>query len=97
VQLQSGEQLDAAIVISNADARITFLDLVGTSELDAMFAQRIHTSRARGNVAKLHLALDSLPQVPGLSPQRLGQRLLIAPDMRYVEHAFNHAKYGEYS
>ena len=33
----------------------------------------------------------------GLSEAELGQRLLIAPDMRYVEHAFNHAKYGEYS
>ena len=97
VQLHSGERLDAAIVISNADAKITFLELVGALELDAMFAQRIHTTRSRGNVAKLHVALDSLPQVSGLSTQQLGQRLLIAPDMRYLEHAFNHAKYGEYS
>ncbi len=97
VQLQSGEQIDAAMVISNADAKTTFLNLVGIAELDTMFAHRIHTSRTRGNVAKLHLALKSLPEVKGLSTEQLGQRLLIAPDMRYVEHAFNHAKYGEYS
>lgn len=97
VELQSGEQLDASTVISNADAKTTFLDLVGTAELDAMFAHRIDTIRARGNVAKLHLALNGPPGIAGLSAQQLGQRLLIAPDMRYVEHAFNHAKYGEYS
>ena len=97
VQLESGEQIDAAMVISNADAKTTFLDLVGTLELDAMFAHRIHTTRTRGTVAKLHLALKALPRVEGLSTEQLGQRLLVAPDMSYVEHAFNHAKYGEYS
>jgi phytoene dehydrogenase-like protein len=97
VLLESGEQIGAAMVISNADAKTTFLKLVGTLELDAMFAHRIHTTRTRGNVAKLHLALRGLPRIEGLSNEQLGQRLLIAPDMRYVEHAFNHAKYGEYS
>ncbi len=97
VLLESGEQIDAALVVSNADAKTTFLDLVGTRELDAMFAHRIHTTRTSGNVAKLHLALRSLPDIAGLSVEQLGNRLLVAPDMRYVEHAFNHAKYGEYS
>ena len=27
----------------------------------------------------------------------MGQRLLIAPTMNYIEKAFNHSKYGEYS
>ena len=97
VQLDSGERIDAAMVVSNADAKTTFLGLVGTLQLDAMFAHRIHTTRTKGNVAKLHLALQGLPNIAGLSTEQLGQRLLIAPDMRYVEHAFNHAKYGEWS
>ena len=85
------------IVISNADAKTTFLDLVGSLDLDAMFAHRIHTTRTNGNVAKLHFALSGLPGVTGLADSELNQRLLIAPDMRYVEHAFNHTKYGEHS
>ncbi|MEH6549590.1 MAG: NAD(P)/FAD-dependent oxidoreductase [Pseudomonadales bacterium] len=97
VELATGEQIDASMVISNADAKSTFLDLVGTRELDAMFAHRIHKSRTKGTVAKLHLALNGLPQIEGLSAAQLGQRLLIADDLQYVEHAFNHAKYGEYS
>ncbi len=97
VQLQSGESIEADIVVSNADAKSTFLRFVGTENLDAMFAHRIYKTRTNGSVAKLHFALKGLPKIEGLSAAQLGQRLLIAPDMRYVEHAFNHAKYGEYS
>src|SRR5690606_6224182 len=53
--------------------------------------------RARGNAAKLHLALDGLPDFPGLEKKDLGERLVIAPDADYVERAFNPAKYGEVS
>ena len=97
VELQNGEQVIADIVISNADAKTTFLDLVGTQDLDAMFVHRIHTTRTKGNVAKLNFAVSELPAIEGLTPQQLSQRLIIAPSMQYVEHAFNHAKYGEYS
>jgi phytoene dehydrogenase-like protein len=97
VVLSSGESLEADTVVSNADAKTTFLELVGTQELDAMFAHRISTTRTNGTVAKLHIALKKLPSFKGLTEKQLGQRLLIAPNMRYVEHAFNHAKYGEYS
>jgi phytoene dehydrogenase-like protein len=97
VKLASGEQLNAALVVSNADAKTTFLKLMDIAELDAMFANRIHKTRTNGNVAKLHFGLSALPAISGLSTEQLGQRLLVAPDLRYVEHAFNHAKYGEFS
>ena len=97
IRLKTGEEQSADIVISNADAKTTFLGLVGTTDLDAMFAHRISMTRTNGTVAKLHIALDGLPRFNGLTEAQLGQRLLVAPDMRYVEHAFNHAKYGEFS
>ena len=97
VELVSGEKILADIVISNTDAKTTFLDLVGSRHLDAMFCHRVNSVRQGGSVAKLNFALEGLPSIKGLSEEQLGQRLIIAPDMRYVEHAFNHAKYGEYS
>ncbi|MDE0841827.1 MAG: NAD(P)/FAD-dependent oxidoreductase [Porticoccaceae bacterium] len=97
VELESGEQLHADIVISNADAKTTFLKLVDSSEFDAMFVHRVNSIRANGDVAKVHLALDGLPKIVGLSVEQLSQRLIIAPNMRYVEHAFNHSKYAEFS
>ena len=97
VILQSGERVEANIVVSNADAKTTFIDLVGAPQLDAMFCHRVNSVRQHGDVAKLHFALTELPTFSGLSLQQLSQRLIIAPDMRYVEHAFNHSKYGEFS
>jgi phytoene dehydrogenase-like protein len=49
----------------------------------------------RGTVAKLNLALDGLPRFTGLEGAALGGRLVIAPDLGYLERAFDHAKYGE--
>ena len=97
VRLASGEELKAATVVSNADPRTTIFDLLGARHVEAGFTRRISNFRSRGNAAKLHLALDDLPGFRGLDAGQLGQRLIIAPDLDYVERAFNHVKYGEYS
>lgn len=97
VGLENGETLKAGMVISSADPRSTFLKMVGAPKLDAMFANRLSQIRGNGVVAKLHLALGGLPSIKGLEADQLNGRFLIAPSMRYIERAFNHAKYGEYS
>jgi phytoene dehydrogenase-like protein len=97
VTLEDGEELDASLVISSADPVTTFERLLGPRHLEAGFANRVHHMRNRGCVAKLHLALDGTPMFKGLDGEQRGQRLVIAPDLDYVERAFNHAKYGEYS
>jgi phytoene dehydrogenase-like protein len=97
VELQDGEKIAAGTVVSNADPKTTFLDLLGARNLEAGFTRKVQNIRMRGNTAKLHLALDSLPEFKGLDQKRLSDRLLIAPDMEYVDRAFNNAKYGEYS
>jgi phytoene dehydrogenase-like protein len=97
VELTTGEILKARIVISNADPRSTFIKLVGAPLLDAMFANRVTQIRGAGVVAKLHLALSGRPQFAGLPEPQTGGRLLIAPSMQYIERAFNHSKYDEYS
>jgi phytoene dehydrogenase-like protein len=97
VELENGEMLKARTVISNADPRTTFSTLVGAPTLDAMFANRVTQIRGSGVVAKLNIALNGMPEISGISAEQIGNRLLIAPSMKYVEHAFNHSKYGEYS
>ena len=97
VVLQSGERIAARQVISNADPKTTFLKLLGTSHLDAGFVRRVNHIRCRGLAAKLHLALNRLPPFVAVSEAALRGRLLSAPSLAYLEHAYNHAKYGEYS
>jgi phytoene dehydrogenase-like protein len=97
VTLISGEVIDATLVVSNADPKTTFEKLVGYRNVETGLARRVSQVRMRSNVAKLHLALDGLPQITGLDEAGIGQRLVIAPTMDYIEKAFNSAKYGEYS
>jgi len=97
VELENGEQLQAGTVVSNADPKTTFFNLLGARHLEAGFVRKVQNIRMRGNASKLHLALSGPPGFTGLDENQSGERLLIAPDIEYVERAFNHAKYGEYS
>ena len=80
-------------MISSADPKTTFVNLVGVQYLDIGFTNRIRRLRCDGYVAKLHLALSELPLFDGL--QQPDGRLIIAPDMDAIEFAFDDAKYGE--
>ena len=93
--LESGETIEAGSVISNADPRTTFLDLLGAEHLDTDFVRRISRFRSRGLVAKLHLALDGLPGFNGVEAAVLGGRLLVSPSLDYLELAFNPSKYRQ--
>lgn len=93
VELENGERIEADCVVSSADPQRTFLDLVGVPFLDIGFTNRIRRLRCQGLVAKLHLALDGMPEFNGLEAP--DGRLIIAPDLDAMEFAFDAAKYGE--
>ena len=93
VQLGSGEQIHADRVVSAADPRTTFLDLVGVENLDIGFTNRIRRLRCDGYVAKLHLALNAMPDFEGLDSS--DARMIIAPELDAIEFAFDEAKYGD--
>lgn len=95
VQLESGEVIASASVVSNADPRTTFLKLLGPEHLDTDFVRKIDHHRSKGLVAKLHLALDAAPAFRGVDAAAAGGRLIIAPTLDYLELAFNPSKYRE--
>jgi phytoene dehydrogenase-like protein len=94
VELEGGERIAAGVVVSNADPARTLLGLLGARHLETGFVHRVRHFRAKGMAAKLHLALDGLPSFTRLQPGLSGERLLIAPDMGYIEAGFDEAKYG---
>jgi len=95
VALEDGRLRGARRVISAASPRATFMQLLGAEHLDAGFTRRVAHLRARGHAAKLHLALSAAPVFHGLAPAAHGDRLVIAPDLAAIEHAYNPIKYGE--
>lgn len=97
VALESGEEIRAGIIVSAANPRTTFLDLVGPRHLDTGFVRRVRNIRMNGDAAKLHLALDRTPEFTGVPLEHRNARLVIAPSTDHVERAFNPAKYGAFS
>jgi phytoene dehydrogenase-like protein len=95
VQLSDGERIEADRVVSSADPQTTFFDLVGVENLEIGFSNRIRRLRCDGYVAKLHLALNGLPEFTGLDEP--AGRMIIAPELDAIEFAYDDAKYGECS
>ena len=99
IALASGEEIRAGLVISNADPRRTFFDLVGEKHLPGEFVDGIRRFRFRGASAKVNLALGELPDftcLPGRGPHHRGA-ISISPSVDYLERAYDEAKYGEFS
>src|SRR5437773_1311829 len=61
VVLSNGEEIAVEAVVSGADPKRTFFDLVDASQLDPTFANRMKNFRSNGTVAKVNLALGGLP------------------------------------
>ena len=92
VTLEDGTEIRAKLVLSNADPKRTFLQLVESSELNAEFRRAIGGIKMAGPCAKVNFVLSEEPRVKGVprdwpAPQRsLHERLFaglgVAPRRR---------------
>ena len=99
VVLENGDEIDAKIVISGAEPRLTFLGLVGEKELPSDFVTSLKRYKLRGSSGKVNLALDRFPDFvsrPGTGMHMRGD-ISIAPSTDYLERAYDEAKYGDFS
>jgi phytoene dehydrogenase-like protein len=95
VVLADGTEVAADAVVSNADPKRTFLDLVDPIELDPTFLRRVRNYRCPGVAAKINLALSALPTFRGVAnPSDLKGRVQIGPGIDYLERAYDASKYG---
>jgi phytoene dehydrogenase-like protein len=90
VELDGGEVIEARHVLSCADPRHTLLGLVGAPELPPDFVWATQSIKLRGSVAKVHCLTDGRHGLPTGT-------LVVAPGIRYLERAYDAAKYGELS
>ncbi len=96
VVLGDGEEVRADRVVSSADPRTTFFDLLDPVDIGPEFARKVGNIRFRGVCAKVHLVLGGLPSFtcqPGAGPH-LGGIISIGPSLEYLERAYDDAKYG---
>jgi phytoene dehydrogenase-like protein len=94
----NGQEIPCSTVISGVDPKTTLLSLVDPAALAPEFAAKIRNYRASGTVAKINVALASLPAFRGVpDPTLLAGRIHLGPELDYLERAFDCIKYGEVS
>jgi phytoene dehydrogenase-like protein len=99
VALESGEEIEASHILSSADAKVTFLDLLEPGSLDAEFEQEVRRFKFRGSSGKVNLAVDRLPDftcLPG-EGEHLRGAISFSPSTDEMERAYDDAKYGRWS
>jgi phytoene dehydrogenase-like protein len=90
VMLSNGEEIYADMVLSSADPKHTLLKLVGAQDLSPEFVWHTQFIKMRGSVAKVHLQTNGNHGIPEGT-------LTVAPSIKYLERAYDAAKYGEIS
>src|SRR5262245_2034018 len=93
VVTESGDVIEAKTIVSAIDPRQTFTSLVDAIAAPPSFVERMRHYRVRGVTAKISLALSAAPMFELLASDAvpLRGRMLIAPSMNYLEHAFDAA------
>ena len=98
VRLDTGEEIRATTVLSNADPRHTLFELVGPQQLEPEVMRHVRNIMFRGSTARLNLVLSGLPAFVGLADNaQLGGRIRLAPSLDAIERAYDAAKYGRFS
>lgn len=99
VALETGDEIQADLVVSSVDPRLTFERFMDAKELPGEFMEGVRRYKYRGSSGKVNLALDALPDftcLPGPG-EHLRGAVSISPSIDYMERAYDEAKHGAFS
>jgi phytoene dehydrogenase-like protein len=99
VVLESGDEIEAGVVVSSVDPHLTFQRFMDERELPDDFRAGVRRYKYRGSSGKVNLALDGLPDftcLPGPGAHLRGA-VSISPGVDYMERAYDEAKHGAFS
>jgi phytoene dehydrogenase-like protein len=97
VVLADGSQIDAGIVVSNADPKRTFLELVPANELDDQFRADVRGIKMDGPCGKLNLVLGEEPQLLGGDPDAdilRNAQFTLVPWLEGAQRCYESARQG---
>jgi phytoene dehydrogenase-like protein len=106
VATDNGREFSAPVVISNADAKTLFLKMVGETHLPVEFVRELRNYRTFSTAFKMNVAamrppryrcLDKALKDGALGGWTYPTYVHLAPDIDYLERAYDDAKHGWYS
>lgn len=72
VELDTGEVIEAGLVVSNADPLRSLRDFIDPGVLSSPVEERAANIDVRGSMARIHLLVDALPDYVGFEPGKVG-------------------------
>jgi phytoene dehydrogenase-like protein len=98
VVLEDGTEIDARIVLSNADPKRTFLKMLPERELPAEFVHAVRGIKMAGPCAKVNFALSEEPRFTGTpSTHTPLERTFytLVPSLEFAERCYDISKFGD--
>jgi phytoene dehydrogenase-like protein len=99
VRLESGEELQARIVVSNLDAKRTFTRIMDRNDLPPGIYEKAKNFKIRGSSGKVNIALSGLPKFTGVPDNRYIDRggQAFTGSLETMERAYDCWKHGRWS
>jgi phytoene dehydrogenase-like protein len=96
VVTERGETIRARAVVSNLNPKLLFARLIDPAALPAGFLRRMEKYRCGSGTFRMNVALSELPDFTALPGRDLAEHhtagIIIAPSLRYMEHAYFDAR-----
>ncbi|MAH97912.1 MAG: hypothetical protein CMA12_00995 [Euryarchaeota archaeon] len=94
VVLENGDEIESNIVVSGVDPKNTFINLVGSPNLNPNFRTQVRNIKYRGSIARMHFLLRDLPNIHNIRKEDMATMFSICPSIEYLERASDSMKYG---
>ena len=94
VVLENGDKIESNIVVSGVDPKNTFINLVGSPNLNPNFRTQVRNIKYRGSIARMHFLLRDLPNIHNIRKEDMTTMFSICPNIEYLERASDSMKYG---
>jgi phytoene dehydrogenase-like protein len=98
VVMEDGSEIRAHMVLSNADPKRTFLQMVSAKDLPEDFLSAIRGIKMEGPCAKVNLVLSEEPRFTGTSTQATPLErtfYTLVPSLEFAERCYDTAKFGK--
>ena len=98
VVLNDGTEIKAGVVLSNADPKRTFLNLVDPADLPSDFREQIRGIKMAGPCAKMNLVLGEEPRftaAPSGAPPQERSLFTLVRSLEFAERCYDIAKFGQ--
>jgi phytoene dehydrogenase-like protein len=98
VTLEGGTEIKSRLVLSNADPKRTFLQMVPSAELPEEFLHAIRGIKMDGPCAKVNMVLAEEPQFTGTPANATPLErtfYTLVPSLEFAERCYDIAKFGE--